>query len=352
MIRLSDLLTMTRTRLGDAQQIIWSDEEITGYLQAGYKELATALGVFWDITYLENLPRVFSYTQAWERAYLNTFAAPYDAGFANYTFDDERRLLGDERLMSGPAHATSHFEVTEGFLSDAGVTDIPATAELPKTLTALQRVLWDKRAIDAMEARRLQRVDSRYEITKGEVYGYIWQKDGIRTLRKVRVPAEIADTVTVDGSWGVLRDPTDLSTSTVTGTWGVPRRIPGHHPIGPHLWGLPRRPFLEGKNVRVEHVRQGRALVDLTDVCELPDRYALYLRDYAMQECLQRPGPGQDLALALHFGQRWDRGLARIARRLDMVDTEHISVLGGDEYPLQSRPPRPSLPWSYGSQVR
>lgn len=349
---LIDLRTDVLDRLGDTEEAIWTADEVDLQLRSAYKELANRHGVFFDWTYLENLPRGFSYTQPWEKALLDEMGG-FDYGCANFTAEFERTLLGDERLRSGPANHTSPFLATDGWLSSTGAsTEIPATAELPKTLTALARVTWDERGIDAMEARRMSNADSRYEVTKGEVYGYMWQKDGVRTLRKVRVPSAQATTATVTGSWGVLRRPTDLSADTVSGTWGLPRRIPGHHPIGAERFGTPRRPFLDGKNVRVEHLRQGRALDSDASVCELPDRYALYLRDYAMAQCLGRRGPGQDLKLAAHFQQRWDRGLARIQRRLQAVNAERVGVMGGDGRPSISRPPRPRMPWAYGSQVR
>jgi hypothetical protein len=350
---LGALRTDVLSRLGDLQETIWTADEVDFHLVGGYQEIATRFGIFFDLTYLENLPRGASYSQPWEKALLDAFGG-FDYGYANFTAEFERRMLGDERLRYGPANHTSPFEATDGLLSRAGAsTDIPATADLPKTLTALARVTWDNRGIDALQARRTSHDDARYELTKGEVFGYIWQKDGIRALRKVRVPSAQTDTVTVNGSWGLLREPSDLSTDTVTGTWGIPRRIPGHHPIGTDQFGAPRRPFLDGKNVRVEHFRHGRAMdADVDVFCELPDRYAMYLRDFAQARCLARPGPGQDLVLAAHFEQRWARGLARIERRLQVVDAERTHILGGDRQTLGRRPPRPKLPWQYGSAVR
>ncbi len=122
--------------------------------------------------------------------------------------------------------------------------------------------------------------------------------------------------------------------------------------MGADLFGLPRRPFLEGKNVRVEFFRQGRVLEDDSIICELPPRYAKYLRDWAQAACYSRPSPGYDKALADHFLARWARGLQRLERRLQTVDTEHTYVMGGDGTPVYGRPPRPSLPWAYGSRVR
>lgn len=345
----------TLHRLGDEHSAVWSTDEVDGYLIQGYQEIATELPVFWDQTYLENLPRGFSYTQPWEKFFVDRFGG-FNYGVGNFTAEFERRAgqsIGfDERKRYGPANHTSPFEATDGLLSRIHAsTAIPATAEMPRGVTKLDRVLWDNRAIDALEPRTFSRMDSRYEITAGEVHGFMWQKDGVRTLRKVRVPNRQADTYTINGGWGLLRTPADLSPDTVTGTWGIVRLIEGQQPLG-ELFGAARRPYREGSNVRVEHFRHGRALDTDTTECELPTRYALYLRDYAQWCCLSRPGPGYDEALAQHFEQRWKRGLARIARRLVLVDMEHTYVMGGDGAPSTSRPPRPSLPWAYGSRVR
>lgn len=348
-VTLGALSTDILNRMGDTAEQIWTTDEVLVHVKNG----AQAIGqqpVFYDWLFLENLPPVFTYTAAWEKT--DGYVA-FDGGIANYTLDDERRILGDERERIGPGYCTSPFEATDGWLALAGAnTAIPATAELPASLTRLTRVSWDKRGIDAMSPALMQRVDARYQITRGEVYGFMWQVDGIRTLRKVRVPSAQASTVTVTGSWGIARTVTDLSLDTVTGSWGVPRQIPSHHPMGPGRFGLARRPFLDGTNVRVEHFRQMTSTEAATDPLELPVRYTRYLRDYVQARLLERAGPGQDLKLSAHFQQRWLRGLARIADRIDRVDRTRVSILGGDGNALSTRPPRPSLPWQYGSRLR
>jgi hypothetical protein len=338
-------------RLGDAAETIWTGEEVDSYLQIGYRELAQTSRVFPDVTYPENFPRGFSYTAPWEKTYGHVTAAGFDYGCANYTYSDERRML-EELQRIGPGNHTSLFEFVDGHLENAGAdTSIPATADLPAAVTEIDRVTWDNRTIDALVPSRLERSDTRYEVTEGEVYGYLWRKDGVRTLRKVRVPAAAADSYAIHDTWGILRSPTDISGDTVTGTWGLPRRIPTMHPMGAESFGLARRPYQEGTNVRVEHWRQGRALDADTAVCELPDRYAIYLRDYVQGRCLSRQGPGQDVALGAHFLERWTRGLTRIQRRLSRTDRERVGRMGG-ETPSGGRPPRPKLPWNFGSVVR
>ena len=332
-------------RLGDSEGIVWSTDEVGFHIEAGYQSLATDLPVFYDWIYLENMPRGFSYTHKWEKVEVDRNGL-FDYGQANFTAEFERDLIDSSVTRTGPANHTSPFEATDGRLSDAAAsTDISATADVPKSLTAIDRVTWDNRGLDGLRSRHLRSGDSRFEITKGEVYGFVWQHDGIRTLRKVRVPAQQCDAVTVNGSWGIVRNLDTISTTTTSGTWGCPRRVPSHHLMGSSDWGLPRRFYLDGNNVRVEHFRLGATMAEPTDICELPDRMAGYLRNYAQWKLLERPSAGQDLKLAMHYKQRWERDVAR-------VEEERISVLGGDGATLTTRPPRPQLPWSYGQQVR
>jgi hypothetical protein len=337
-------------RLGDLEFRIWTADEIDTYLTQGYRELGTTLPLFFDFLYLENLPRGCSYTQPWERAFLPDVGG-FDFGVGNLTCADDVRALGTERGRYGPISHTSPFEATDGFLATLPHwPGIPATADVPTRLTRLDRATWDRRVCDVIEARSLSRLDAQYQTQTGEVEALLWELDGVRTVRKYRRPARQADTVTVTGSWGLLRTPADLSGDPVVGTWGVCRRLPSHHPLGPERFGLPRRVFLDGKNVRLEHFRLGRPFE--LGPCELPTRYANYLWDYAMAAALLRPGPGQDVKLAAHFQERWQRNIARLAKRVRSVDAETITVLGGEAITRSGRPPRPKLPSQYGSVVR
>lgn len=418
-LSLTDLRSQVQMRLGDGGAAVWTEDEIDQYLRDGYAEIAEGCRVFWDWWYAENLPRGFSCTQPWEQAMLAERGEAFDYGVANCTAEFERLIDQEERI--GPGNHTSPFEAIDGHLSDAGAdTSIPATSEAPETLTEMSRGVWDQRGIEGLVTRQMRQLDSRYRETAGEVYGLLWEFDGVRTIRKVRKPSAQAECEDIEDAWGAMRDPEDLSTDTVTGeleeyaafsftaeweqpyaidhdlgwashtadfeaAWvddvqsaanhtslfeaelldragaqmfwerfrGVPRRIAGQHPIGPYRFGLPRRPYCDGTNVRVEHWRQGSQMETWNDDCELPDRYALYLRDYAQARCLGRAGPGHDLRLSAHFQERWARGVARILARMAAVVSERVMVMGGSSGPLTPRPPRPSLPWPYPAvQVR
>ena len=345
---LADLRETVLRRLGDTQEQVWTHAEVELHLTSGYRRLAFLVRLFWDQLFLENLPPGFSVTQEWEQDY-----ADFAYGVGNFTFEDERRLA-DWDGMLGPAKHTCPDELS--LMAAMGdPMEMAATVDVPATVTEIERATWDGMALTAMTPQRAQRMDSRYQLTKGEVYAYTFRQDGIRTFRKIRVPSATADAYTVTGSsWGLLRDTTDISTTTPTGTWGIVRQLPLNFAMGfgATPWGAPRRPYRTGKNVCVEHWREGRPMVSPTDVCELPDYYARYLRDYAQARCLGRSGPGQDQRLSAHYDQRWLRGLERIKRRVARVDHAHVGVLGGNTHTLGGPPPRPKLPWAYPQQVR
>ena len=138
---------------------------------------------------------------------------------------------------------------------------------------------------------------------------------------------------------------------TTSGSRGIPRCVPTQYPIGSNHWGTPRRVYRDGTNVKVEHWRSGRSLDD-ADGCELPARYAYYLRDYAQARALTRVGPGQDNVLGKHYGERWQRGVARVIRRRELLQSPRVGTLTPAPVLGGGRPPRPKLPWNYGRTIR
>jgi len=357
-------------RLGDPDRRIWSDAEIDSYLLQASKELTTSNRLIWDWVYPENLPRGFSFTAPFEEALTTWHYGPGDgsgSGMANFTAEFERRLNADqpqdpesgsyEDVRDGFARHTFPDEIP--FLVQSGAAQQQPTSELPFRLTEVERVAWDARTIDADIHRNHRYANQQYETITGEVISYTWRKDGPRTLRKIRVPAQVADVYETKGSWGGVRRVTDLdfvdALSGLEGDWGAARQVPGEHPIGPRHtaepWGLPRRFFRAGNNTKVEHWRT--AYVDCLET-EIPARYRKYLEWYAMYRCLSRQSPGQNVELADWYRGRWADGMARINRRIGKEQSERIGRLGGLD-PRSGRaqgPPRPSLPWQYGKRVR
>lgn len=410
MATLADVRGQVRRRLNDQSQTFWSDAEITTHLLHAYKACAGATRCIWDLAYVENLPNTFTYTWAWEESY-----ADFKAGPANYTAAFERPHLTEGQRV-GPASNTSPFEATDGH--DDG--PIQALAELPDSLSEIDRPTSDSRWIPVFQPNQAARYDHRYELTEGQVELLVTTGQGLRTIRKVRVPSEKATTYTIDGAWGVLRQTDDISSgaasgieaiyerrfgmtqtwesaftigascasatytaswesglvspergpsnfnfsyeyargvaagftmTTVTNRFGCPRRIPDHHPMGPESFGIPRRPYQDAKNVRIEHWREGRTVAGPLDVFELPAGADAYLRDYAMAKCYGRNGPAQDLKLATHYESRYQRGLERVKRRVQSQQRQRVGVLGRART-ARHGPPRPHLPWTFGVVVR
>lgn len=289
-VTLNDIRDDVLYQLGDVAAAMWSQAEMDSYIKEGYNEISLKTGALWETAYLEDV---------------------------------------------------------------AGV----ATATLPTDLYQIERASWSYKRLDPISSSQLEHIDSRYQITQGEVIGYLQDKDGLRTFRKYRVPAADSDKYAVTGSWGTPRSVTDISNETVTGSWGTPRQISGQHPISSEslvaykFWGLPRRFFKELRNTRIEYTRRGQALSAASAELELPDLYGKYLRWFAMHKALERPGKGQDLKLSAHFKERWDVGVSRVAKRKDAMSENRERRMGGGGQVL-GRPPRPRLPWNYGTRSK
>lgn len=344
--RLTDIGERVLHRLGDSARTIWSYEEIQSYVERGGREMADAVRAIWDQVFLECLPLGFCINAAWESSYLT-----FDYGVAPVTAEFELDYISNDYELDDVQWANhtcpSEWLYLEGV--SASIAQV-ATARLPSTLTDIERVSYDRGNVPATTHRRLERHDAQYQSVPGDVIAYTHEREGFDILRKVRVPSVMAQIVEVDGSWGAVRDVDDLDPGTVSGTWGVARQVPHHHPIGyTEGWGLPRRFYLEDNNLKVDFWRQPR--VD-TDDSELPPRYFQYLCDYAQWRALVRNGPGQNYKLAELYKQKWERGLGRMKRRIDRKSKERMFRLGGSRQSATAGPPRPRLPWQYGTRVR
>lgn len=346
-VTLFALRETARRRLGD-DALYWSNDTLEGYLIDGYNDLVRRTRAIWDMVYAESLPRSFSYTAPFEAD-----IAGFNSGRANFTAEFERATgFVAEHHVAGPANHTAPFEATDGTLEASGAsTAVADTAELPRSVVEIERPMWDERAIGVLSQREAASRDSRYELTRGETYALVPQGQGLRTVRKVRAPSAYGDTYTVNGSWGIARDLTDLDAGSASGTWGFPRRIPGYHPMGAETFGFPRRPFRDGKNVRIEHWRLGRLVRDLGDSFEVPEWATVYIRDYAVAQCYAAHGPAQDTRMGEHYQRRYERGVARLGQRVAAQQRARVGRMGGA---AEQRSPAlrvPSLPWQFGVAV-
>ena len=334
-------------RLGDTAESIWNKDEIRRYLTEGYDQLAIQTECFWDQAYLEDRLTTANITAGWEfEFFLSGWVA---TGVFKYTSPAEKDYLQPGDLEYGPTTLNHLWEST--YLA-SGYSFYRATDFVPDSLYQIDRATWDYKKIEPVRSTEIEIQDARYWIQNGEVIGYIQDKDGLGVFRKWRVPSVAATAYTITGTGGILRTLSDISSDTVVGTWGIPRRIPSMHPMGDTGgWGIPRRPYQDVKNTRIEFSRRGRLLEEDTDEFELPDRYVVYVRHYAMWKALERNSNGQDLEFAAHWQARFMAGIARMIKRKNALSKNRRFAMISEPLNTQSRPPLARLPWQFGRVV-
>lgn len=202
---------------------------------------------------------------------------------------------------------------TAAFWDTAYLDDVlsQATYTLPTDVYDVERATWNNRKIPALKARDLRQLDWNYLSASGQVEAYTIDQDGLRTLRKYRVPNG-SKSIEVT-SWGNPRDLSDLGHSE-TSQWGIARTIPEiKGPTQP--WGIPRNFNLDTNNTRIEITRRGRKLTSINSEVEFDDRYIKYIRCFALARALERESPGQDKQLSEHYLSRYHDGIGRIVKR-------------------------------------
>lgn len=361
-LRLANLCTRVLHRLGDSDRKIWDEPEIDGYLRQAALQIAVMVRLVWDQAYLEDVPPGFHCTSEFERGLLE-FGFQYGVASCNHEWELEYGenaglwTADDTRF----ANHTSPADLLHIVAAGAYITGEP-TLPVPVPLVEIERAAWDQRTMDAVAPRHMMDWDSRFELTQGEVIAYTWRKDGNRMLRKIRVPNQLPTLMTTDGTWGIARNVADASLTSMSGTWGIPRRIEGWHPIGSTVgYGTPRRFYYDQINVKIEFWRKFEVECRLSNLVdgqiqryagELPRRYFMYMADYCQWRALIRQGPGQDYKMAQLYKDRWERNLGRLYERVQRRDQERVYRAGGNDPSPRGKPPRPRLPWQYGSKVR
>jgi hypothetical protein len=344
---LNDIAGDVLLRLGDTAEDIWSSGEIRGYVKDGYRRIALTTKCFWDSVYLEDQPYTGSYTKDDEIALLGAGATYFNKFTYTKQADAEYAPTGTVHL--GPANHTKRVEYDNDYVASPFFL---AVHELPEDALEIERATWNQIRLAPLRSIELEREDQQFQTQAGEVQGYVLEKDGVNSFRKWRIPSAPADVYTVTGSWGCIRDCGDISEETVHGSWGLPRRVPGLHPMdGDGVWGCMRRVFKSAHNTKIEYSRHGLSMLDETDECELPPRYAKYLRHYAQYKALERNGDGQDTKLAGWWKSLYEAGVARMIKRKSSILSRKVTTLGGEQGHL-TRPPTARLPWQYGYPVR
>jgi len=388
---LQDLLDAVQYRLGDPSGLIWRRDEIREYAIDGYNALCMETGCLWDTDVLPDWAYAFNCTSSYE---LRTFVGgEVIEGMAQYTAEFERDYVNN---LNGPANHNYHWEANEGWVDQL----LPAAVvDLTEELYEIERATWNSSLIAPLRSRELEQSESRYELNRGQVEAYTQDKDGLRRLRKWRVPAAayvpypmdrtittvsggtgggssgffadsyfgkayfgnsywssfggtgLVTTTTIQGSelFGILVDISDITDQVAEGTWGDFVQVPGQ-PMMSDTWGIIVAIYKETNNVRLEFRRRPFAMRD-DDRFEIPNYHVVYLRHYVLARALEREGDGQDLTLAAHYQARYEACVARMMRRKGAMHFQQQYVMGGSAGKARKKP-LARLPWQYGRPVR
>ena len=338
---LGTLLDDTQRRLGDTEALVWAREELTRYAQEGYDLLCQRAQCILETDYIEDYGGNVTGGE-WELAFLRAGDALF--GMMTHTAEWERDYFEQDGLGHDLANHNYHWE--KALIDDETYR---AAYPLPSDLLELERATWNNRRLTPMEPSVVETQDTRYEQEKGPVEAYLVSKDGWNRFRKWRVPNVGPDEFTTTGTFGILRDPDDISEEEVIGTWGIPRILPGMHLMrGP--WGFPRRAYQDVNGTRIEFYRRGEELAADNTEFEIPQRFVKYVMWFVLGRALNRQGAGQDTALAAHWMQRYEDGVRRATNRKFRVNQFKIRRIE-DYRNVGQRPPLAKLPWNYGKVV-
>jgi len=233
-------------------------------------------------------------------------------------------------------------------------TVIASTVLLPEDCYQIERATWNSIRLGALRSRDLEWDDQRYELNKGLVEAYLQDKDGLRRLRKWRVPAVPYQGYRYDtdsSPFGLLRRIDEVWPGPADGERGEYREVPGQEVSG-GPWGIIRAIYKPENNVTIEYRQRGRKLVDADTLFDIPDHYVKYIRWFAISQAYGREGDGQDLELSAYFLQRYNAGVARMLARRRKSFSQKKIVMGSNALKPSPRAGRARLPWPYGKLVR
>ncbi len=323
---------------------IWPEDELSGYVQEGYDDLVMRTGCLLGVALAPDYAFAFNYTQPFEAELITE---GYADGPAQFTTEFERNYIDNAQ---GPANHTEHWEFNLGYVT---ITEVSGLVTLPEDLLEIERATWNTLFLDARRSRDFEALDARYELNKGQVESYIQDKDGLRVLRKWRVPSAPYIPYSFDASsddgLGIIRDLTGIATVTVVSDgFGDLVQVDGVEVF--EDFGILGPVYKEQNNMRIEYRRRGLPL-SMDQDFEIPERYQVYVRHYALARAYERDGDGQDLALSEHYQSRYEVGVERMLRRKNAMRFQEKRVLGGGNIRSDVRP-RLRMPYNYGSAVR
>jgi hypothetical protein len=182
----SDLLAEVQQRLGDSNAQIWTADELNRYITDGYDVMTHLTGCMFGVVTAPDYAFAFNFTAEFEAEFAQSVSGWYCDGPANFTSISERDYLNNAH---GPANHNEHWEFNLGHVNAGGLpTEVSPLFDLPGDLHEIERATWNTRRTTPLVSRDMEGFDSRYELNKGIVEGYMRDKDGVNTLRKWRVP--------------------------------------------------------------------------------------------------------------------------------------------------------------------
>lgn len=350
-VTLETLRTDVMRRLGDSAGAIWTANEIDSYIAEGYDDLCIRTGCLWETNCFPDKPASFNFTYEWERESAESHGSEYCDGPYNFTYEWERNNFANS---NGPANHNYPWEFHESYF--APPTEISPIVDLPEEAYELERSTWGTRVLAPMRSSDLEPRDSRYELNKGIVEGYTQDKDGLRRLRKWRVPSSAYVPYDFDSSsddgFGIIRFCGDICSGMVllSGDYGDLVQVDGINCF--EDFGILGPVYKETNSMRVEYRRRGKEL-SVDQPFEIQDRYTVYVRHYAQSLALDRDGHGYEPKLAAHYMERYLAGVERVGSRKNALQYSKTSVMGGRAPSIVGDgPPNPRLPWQFGRKVR
>lgn len=172
-----------------------------------------------------------------------------------------------------------------------------ALYDLPASLQALDRCVWDNRRIPPIPQDDLMWSDAQFATKEGDVFGYMVHGDGTMKLRKLNIP----------------------SVSNAT-------------------------------KFQIEYFQRD-TLASANTPLRIPNRYCAIIEWYVCWRLYEAEGPNQDLDWADHYKSRWEAGLATIDLRKNRFWRLRNRVLAPSTL-RGIKPPAPRLPSHYPSGKR
>lgn len=193
-----------------------------------------------------------------------------------------------------------HYCLRTGILwkrDSTGMDDVAHQAlyDLPTDAYLIERVSYKGYRIEPLSTSYARVLDPQYRTTEGQVVAWMQDGDGMRKLRKVRIPAG-------------------------NGTAG---------------------------DTQIEFRRRMAKLTGPASTTELPNYLDKYARFFALAKCYEREGEGQNLDAADHYMLRFEMGVDMAIGRENRQRGKRITIIGGREGERPTKPPRPVLPSNF-----